>query len=131
MGGPRRCGGRVVQSMLERKLAGQRPAGSILETHFRQLLRRGGLPEPLSQYEIHDGEELVARVDFAYPELGVVIEVDGEERHTGRSARKHDARRERRIVGLGLRLLRFHWDDIHTSPDAVLRDVARVFRRPA
>jgi hypothetical protein len=131
IGGPRRSGGRVVEEVLKRKLEGQRPVGSILETRFRQLLRRAGLPEPVSQYEIYDGEEFIARVDFAYPELGVVIEVDGEERHTGRSPRKHDARKERRIVGLGLRLLRFHWDDIHKNADAVVRDMVRVLRRPA
>lgn len=131
LGGPLRPGGRVVQAVLERKAAGERPVGSILETRFRQLLRRTGLPEPVSQYDVYDGDELVARVDFAYPELGVVIEVDGEERHAGRSPRKRDARRDRRLVALGFRPLRFHWDDVHEDPAAVARDLLDVIRRPA
>jgi hypothetical protein len=87
LGGELRPGGRVVRAVLDRKTAGERPVGSILETRFRQLVRRAGLPEPVTQHEIHDGDELIARVDFAYPQHGIVIEVDGEERHTGRSPR--------------------------------------------
>jgi hypothetical protein len=131
LGGILRPGGRVVRAVLDRKAAGQRPVGSILETRFRQLLRRAGLPEPVAQYEVFNGNEFVARVDFAYPEFGVVIELDGEERHAGRSPRKHDARRDRRLVALGLRPLRFHWDDVRTSPDGVARDIRDVIRCPA
>jgi very-short-patch-repair endonuclease len=131
LGGELRPGGRVVQAVLERKAAGARPVGSILETRFRQLLHRAGLPEPASQYEVRVGGELVARVDFAFPELGIVIEVDGEERHTGRSPRKHDARRERRLVALGFRVLRFHWDDVHKAPTGVAREIAALIRQSA
>jgi Protein of unknown function (DUF559) len=131
LGGDLRPGGRIVRVVLERKAAGERPVGSILETRFRQLVRRAGLPEPVTQYEVRDGDEFVARVDFAYPDFGVVIEVDGEERHTGRSPRKHDARRDRRLVALGLRPLRFHWDDVQKSAEAVARDIQDVIRRSA
>jgi Protein of unknown function (DUF559) len=131
LGGDLRPGGRIVRAVLERKAAGARPVGSILETRFLQLLRRAGLPEPVTQFEVYDGGKLFARVDFAYPEFGVAIEVDGEERHTGRSPRKHDARRDRRLVALGFRPLRFHWEDVHKTPDVVARDIGEVIRIPA
>jgi hypothetical protein len=131
LGGDLRPGGRVVRAVLERKAAGERPVGSILETRFRQLVRRAGLPEPASQYEIYDGDEFIARVDFAYPGFGIVIEVDGEERHTGRSPRKRDVQRDRRLSAMGLHPLRFYWDEIHRTPEAVARDIATAMRRPA
>jgi hypothetical protein len=131
LGGLLRPGGRMVRAVLDRKESGERPAGSILETRFRQLLLRSGLPKPVSQYEVYDGNELVARVDFAYPDFGVVIEVDGEERHAGRSPRKHDARRDRRLFALGFYPLRFYWDDVQNNPGAVARDVREAIRRPA
>jgi Protein of unknown function (DUF559) len=131
LGGLRRPGADVVMSVLERKVAGQRPPGSILETRFLQVLRRAGLRSPVPQYEINDDGDFVARVDFAYPELAVVIELDGEERHSGRSSRMHDARRERRLVALGFRVLRFHWEDVNSNPDAVVRDITNLIRRPA
>jgi very-short-patch-repair endonuclease len=105
--------------------------GSILETRFRQLLRRAGLPGPVSQYDVYDGDVFVARVDFAYPELGIVIEVDGEERHVGRSPRKRDAARDRRLTALGFSPLRVYWDDVHKNPDAVARDIRSVMCDPA
>jgi Protein of unknown function (DUF559) len=131
LGGDLRPGGRVVRAVLERKTTGERPVGSILETRFRQIFRRAGLPEPVAQFDVVDGEEFIARVDFAYPAFGVVIEVDGEERHSGRSPRKHDARRDRRLVALGFRPLRFHWDDVHNNPETVVHDILAVIRRPA
>ena len=45
--GGRRLGGSLVGLVLDRKVSGQRPVGSILETRFRQLLRRAGLPDPI------------------------------------------------------------------------------------
>ena len=131
LGGDLRPGGRVVRAVLERKAAGERPLGSILETRFRQVLRRAGLPDPVSQYEIYDGEEFVARVDFAYPAFGVAIEVDGEERHAGRSPRKRDVQRDRRLSALGFHPLRFYWDEIANSPETVVRDIAAALPRPA
>jgi Protein of unknown function (DUF559)/Transcriptional regulator, AbiEi antitoxin len=131
LGGDLRPGGRVVRAVLDRKAAGERPVGSILETRFRQLVRRAGLPEPVPQYEIHDGDIFIARVDFAYPELGVVIEVDGEERHTGRSPRNRDVQRDRRLSALGFHPLRFYWDEVHTDPESVARDIAVAIRRSA
>jgi hypothetical protein len=123
LGGLLRPGGRTLRAVLDRKESGERPAGSILETRFRQLVLRARLPKPVSQYEVYDCEQLVARVDFAYPDFGLVIEVDGEERHAGRSPRKHDARRDRRLIALGFNPLRFHWEDLRDNPDAVAGDI--------
>lgn len=131
LGGLRRAGGRVVLDALKRKVAGERPVESILETRFRQLLRRAGLPEAVAQFEVYDRGEFIARVDFAYPEFGVVIEVDGEQRHSGRSPRKHDVRRDRRLSALGFRPLRFHWEDVHKDPEGVARDIAAIIRLSA
>ncbi len=131
LGAVLRPGGRTVQAVLERKAAGARPVGSILETRFRQLLRQARLPEPVSQHEIYDANEFVARVDFAYPDFGVVIELDGEERHAGRSPRRRDARRDRHLVGLGFRVLRVYWDDVNKTPDQVACEIAALIPRSA
>ena len=40
-----------------------------------------GLPKPATQHAIHDEDGLIARVDFAYPELRIVIELDGRRYH--------------------------------------------------
>jgi hypothetical protein len=52
-------------------------AGSPQETRLRLLMRRGGIPVPVAQYEVMQGNRFVARVDFAWPELKVAVEYDG------------------------------------------------------
>ena len=90
-------------------------------------------PEPVSQYEVYDGDEFIARVDFAYPGFGVVIEVDGEERHTGRSPRKHDVQPgPSPHLRWGFHPLRFYWDEVHrTTRRPSPATSATAIRRPA
>jgi hypothetical protein len=54
-------------------------AGSPQETRLRLLMRHGGLPFPIAQYRVLDPDGVfVARVDFAWPELRIALEYDGE-----------------------------------------------------
>ena len=58
---------------------------SVGEDRFIYLVYRQGLPRPEPQFEVFDESgNLVARVDFAWPELGVFLEFDG-----GRSTQRY------------------------------------------
>jgi hypothetical protein len=48
------------------------------ETRSDHLFWRQGLPQPVPQWEVYDNGWLVARLDFAWPKLGVWGEFDGE-----------------------------------------------------
>ena len=51
---------------------------SVAETRCYHLFWRCGLPAPEPQYEVRDVDgELIGRLDFAWPALGVWIEFDG------------------------------------------------------
>jgi very-short-patch-repair endonuclease len=65
------------------------PTGSPLELEFERFCRARGLPRPVRQFPIYDGDHFVARVDFAYPTERVIIEVESFEWHTRR--RKWDS----------------------------------------
>lgn len=56
---------------------------SVLETRFSYLCFRHHLPAPEPQYEVRDPEtgELVARLDFAWPELGRYVECNGKHKY--------------------------------------------------
>jgi hypothetical protein len=84
----------VLRELLERHDPAQTPRHSEMETKVLQVLRRNGLPVPITQYEIrrHDGV-LVAQVDAAYPEWKVAIEYDSYEWHTGRARLDKDVKR--------------------------------------
>ena len=76
--GPRRLGSGVVRAALKRRPADAPVPESVLESRFEQLLTEAGLPAPIRQHEIRDRHgALLARVDFAYPDARLAIEVDG------------------------------------------------------
>jgi len=76
-----------------------------------------GLPHPQLQHEVRDGGGFVARVDFFWPELGVVGEFDGKAKYGLDDPRRAGDRlwqeklREDRIRATGLVVVRWIWDD--------------------
>lgn len=98
---------------------------SLGETRTFYCCYQHGLPCPVPQYEIRDASgRVVARVDFAWPELGVFLEFDGRikyekllkdgERASDVVLRERD--RERMICRLtGWRCLRVTWAELSDS----------------
>jgi very-short-patch-repair endonuclease len=107
---PGRTGGPTLRRLLAMRTPGQRPTESDPETLLRQALRRRGLPEPVVQHEVWDGDLFVARTDAAYPEAKIAIEYDSEEHHSGREARRRDRSRRHRLLSLG-------WITVDVGPD--------------
>jgi very-short-patch-repair endonuclease len=92
--------------------------GSEAESRLLRLLERQGLPRPAVQYEIRAADgSLVARVDFAYPDLRIAIEYDSYEHHLAKAALVRDGARRNAVASLG-------WLPI-TATAADLRDGAR------
>lgn len=95
---------------------------SVGETRTLFCCYRHGLPRPVPQYEIRNASgRVVARVDFAWPELGVFLEFDGRikyekllkegERASDVVIRERD--RERLACRLtGWRCIRVTWDEL-------------------
>ena len=90
-----------------------------------RLLRRAGLRSAAFQYEIRDQDgRFVARVDFAYPELLLAIEVDGYEIHGSPGAMAKDFVRQNGLVPLRWHVLRFTWSQVVREPDLVAAAIA-------
>jgi very-short-patch-repair endonuclease len=119
--GPMRRGTAVVRAVLDRQVRGRRAPESVLETRFLQLVRAAGVPEPVPQHQVRLDGKVIARLDFAYVDPKVAIELDGAAYHSGEIARKRDRRRDTQLGALGWRVLRFDWDDITSRSNYVLR----------
>jgi very-short-patch-repair endonuclease len=126
-----RPGAGQVRKVLEGHVPGQRRPESVLETRFLQLVRDSALPVPVTQHEVRTAGRLVARIDFAYPDLGLAIELDGHAYHFGERADRRDRGRENTLVALHWRVLRFDWEDVTRRPDYVIRTVQGALRAPA
>ena len=120
-----------IRRVLAQRPPGAPPTGSLLETLFVQLRRLvPDSTEPLRQYEVRDDRgEFVAFVDFAWPELGIFIELDGQH-HAGQPV--HDARRETAVVAAtGWLCGRFTWDELVRYPRATARRLEALLRQAA
>lgn len=113
-----RNGAGVLRRVLAVRGIGTKATDSDPETAVLQLLRQHGLPPPVTQYEIRSGPRLVARVDFAYPDLKIAIEYDSFQEHVGGLALVRDAARRNELAALGWVML------VATAPD--LRSGGRV-----
>jgi very-short-patch-repair endonuclease len=110
------------------------PTESLLETRMVQLARRiPGLPPPQRQVEVFDlNRDFVARVDLAWPQLGLFIELDGQQH---KSQPVYDAHRETAIVAAtGWLCGRFTWREVVHLPVVTTRRLASLVdqarRRP-
>ncbi|MGI8519222.1 MAG: endonuclease domain-containing protein [Actinomycetota bacterium] len=99
------------------------PTDSALETRLSLLLRRHRLPQPQRQVEIREGREFIGRVDFAYPELKVAIEVQSYRWHSSWSARLSDMKRLNRLQTLGWIIIQVTYEDLERRPDTVAQRI--------
>lgn len=108
----------------EWRVADIRP-DSVLELRFARLCKRANLPTPVFQYEVTlDGN--TRRVDFAFPDLRLAIEVDGFGVRTNRHVFQEERRRQNDFALDGWTILRFTWHDITKDPDYVVRKIAET-----
>jgi len=105
------------------------PAG-VLEARMASLLGAAGLPAPVAEYEVRDGlGNVIARVDFAYPDAKLAIEVDGFEPHTELETFQRDRVRQNELVALKWSVLRFTWTEVDKQSPRVAKVVGAHLRR--
>lgn len=123
-----------IRRVLALRPVGAPPTESLLETLAVQLIRPiSEIPEPTRQYVVEDEHgRFVARVDLAWPELGLFLELDGE-KHKDQPL--YDASRETAVVAAtGWLCARLTWTEVTRYPAATARRLTRIVeqarRRP-
>lgn len=102
----------------------QKPTGSVLETNFYAALRERGVPQPTRQHVIRDGiGRFIARVDFAFVELKIAIEVDSITWHTQLDRFESDRSKQNRFTNEGWHPLRFTKRRLERDIEAVAHEV--------
>jgi very-short-patch-repair endonuclease len=123
-----RPGTALVRKIFKNLGADYVPDESQVESVFSALLRRTDLPPPVKQFKVVDAAGLVGFVDFAWPALMLLVEVDSRLHH-GPLDRRADAERDRRLRARGYEVLRVEWTDLVMKPDAVLRRLRGASKR--
>jgi predicted transcriptional regulator of viral defense system len=96
---------------------------SELESRFRALCRRAGLPRPLSNVDVADADHHPHEVDFFFPAHRLVVETDGWRDHGTRLAFERDRAKDAALVAAGYTVLRFTKRQIDDDPDTVAERV--------
>lgn len=122
-----RSGAGVLRAVLdERALRDGIPDG-LLEPRMARLVKRYGLPMPVFQHRVYNAAGVfVGRVDFAYPELKIAIEVDGWQAHGTPRQLDRDLARQNKLILNGWTVLRFSWRSVVLRPSEVAGEIAVV-----
>ncbi|HZK50061.1 MAG TPA: type IV toxin-antitoxin system AbiEi family antitoxin domain-containing protein [Actinomycetota bacterium] len=99
---------------------------SPLERDFLTLVRDRNMDEPVAQYPVFVDGHLIARLDFAYPELKIGIELDGYAFHSSREAFERDRRRLTELVNECWHMLVFTRPQLQDHPAWVERAVLKA-----
>lgn len=88
-----------------------------------QVIRAGGLPLPVPQFNVVDDEGLIARPDAAYPSFRIALEAQSATWHLGREAWQRDLQRQTRLAAAGWVVLYFTYQQIRSEPGYVIEQI--------
>ncbi|MBV9293227.1 MAG: DUF559 domain-containing protein [Frankiales bacterium] len=87
-------------------------AESALESISRVAMHECGLPAPVLQAWIYDGNVSIGRVDFLWPEAKVIGEADGLSKYTLPAVLQMEKLRQEQLERAGYRVVRWTWRDV-------------------
>jgi hypothetical protein len=84
------------------------------------------VPSPIQQHSVRLGDGRWVRLDAAYPDALVAVELDGAAFHGSREARERDLRRDSALAALGWVVLRFSYARLMADPEGCRREIEAV-----
>jgi very-short-patch-repair endonuclease len=115
----------ALRLALEEWMLSERPPDSELEIAFARVVRREELPQPQYQFWVEvEGKRF--RIDAAWPDVGLAVEVDGWESRNTRLAFQNDTDRQNAITLEGWMFIRFTWTDVVRRPGYVARRISQA-----
>jgi len=101
---------------------------SELEAHgVLKVFRHRSMPSSVGQYQVQLPTRRI-RLDRAWPEVKLAVELDGARHHTSPEDRRKDLARDRELAALGWVVLRFTYADVLRDPEGVRAKVLAVYR---
>jgi predicted transcriptional regulator of viral defense system len=120
----------TLRQVLERRSGGTVPLRSQMETRMLQLIRRFGLPEPVSGYQlVRDDGSVVCTFDLAYPQFRIGIEYQSVEHHSLERKQARDRRRVHVARTFAWDVLEVGYDDVVHHGRLVHASIAQAIAR--
>jgi very-short-patch-repair endonuclease/predicted transcriptional regulator of viral defense system len=125
---PGKRGSRKVRFALQRIT--EEPSGrkrSKLEQRFAPFLRRHHLRLPrFNDWIFINGKRYC--VDCHWPDLRLIIELDGWEGHSTRSAFQDDRARDRALHAAGYSVIHLTWNQLRDEPESIAADLRALLK---
>jgi len=102
----------VIRRLLDERADDYVAPESGLEVRALELIHQLGLPEPDRQVDVGDDDGWVGRVDLAYRDRRLVIEIDSVVHHSTLVDHRADHVRDRRLTAAGWNVQRVTEDDL-------------------
>jgi very-short-patch-repair endonuclease len=115
-------GAPIVRRLLDRQVF--RLTDSELERRFLRVIREVELPVPETGTTLHG-----FRVDFFWPNLGLIVETDGLRYHRTPAQQARDRRRDQVHTAAGLTTVRFTHAQVRYEPERVREVLIQVAAR--
>ncbi|HEX2274292.1 MAG TPA: type IV toxin-antitoxin system AbiEi family antitoxin domain-containing protein [Acidimicrobiales bacterium] len=125
-----RAGTRLIRRLLDERGPDYVAPASELEHRMLEVLVAAGVPRPQRQVWA-GGSHVGGRVDFAYPNHGVLIEADSRVHHMSKLDFEADRRRDNWLMAAGWRVLRITWEQVTARPSEVVALVREALRAAA
>ncbi len=105
-------------------------AASAAETELRLALLRGGLPEPVLDYDVHDANgHPIGFTEIAFPRQRVLVEREGDHHRTDRAQWNRDIDKHAACAAAGWTVIRVTSQHMHPSPEPAVTRVRDALLR--
>lgn len=120
-------GVRNLTAVLDDRGPGTAPPASQLERDFFALVRRSPLPDPRRQYPLPRRDGVRDLSDAAWPEVKLIVEVDGRRWHQRLADMKRDRDRDMQAAAAGWQVVRLLHEHVVGAPEETIRDLLDVY----
>lgn len=118
---PRHPGLKVLRSVIDARTFTL--TDSVLERLFLPLAQQAGLPQPLTRHHVSG-----FKVDFAWPDLKLVVETDSLRYHRTPAQQARDRVRDHAHLAAGLTPVRFTHAQVRFEPGHVVKTLSALAR---
>jgi hypothetical protein len=118
----------VLRPLLDARSPGTVAPRSLLERRVDRFIGSSPvLPTPIAEHPL-PADDLTGRVDRAWPDARLILEIDGRAWHAREQSMAKDRARDRAAAAAGWLTLRVLDAEVAADPDAVLRDIEAAYR---
>lgn len=123
--------GRVGIGTLSALLADRSPGAPVPRSHLEgrvdHLVERSGLPTPLREHPLPSAGPPTECVDRAWPEVRLILEIDGRMWHAREADMARDRRRDRQAAAQGWLTLRVLDEEVEQLPAEVIDELVAAY----